>query len=242
MGLIPEREPKGRREHFWELVKLVGRKPQYGWLAGKPVGVECHWVDRCQGCARDLTDGRLECRYCLAQMPTRFRAYVPVWDENGQRRLLIMGERYWSDAKKIGLLQPLRMVKTATKGEAINCHVCPAFDVTPPMLPHERVAQDIAPVLLRLWGNEELRDALASLEVERMALAPEAPAKPPRRAGSRKAASLSSTAEGDGTPAVGPMYDAAMSRPVGSYGNLRRAITEGIGDAEKNGHVPRKPK
>lgn len=242
MGLIPEREPKGRRESYWELVKLVGRKPQYGWLAGKPVGVECHWAERSVACARDLTDGRMECRFCTAEMPTRFKAYVPVWDTDGRRRLLVMGDRFWGDVRKIGLLQPLKMVKTATKGEAISCHLCPAFDVTPPMLPHERVPQDISVVLLKLWGNEELRDALASIQVEQMALPPAAPAKPPRRAGGRKPASSSSTAEGDGTPGVGPMCRAAMDAPTSAYGNLRRAITEGIGEEERNGHAPRKPK
>lgn len=159
--MFRSRKPtRGAGTGYWDWIKLDLMKPFRAWLAGPIVGVEVHYAHGSRACRRCITDGGMKCAFCESQIPTTWRGYVPLWDEQGIKCVTLIGQRYLPLAQEIPHLSPVLVTKTKRQGCPIRVEASGWSSGKPPITGPEMGAQDLRPWLLRLWKDKELADWL----------------------------------------------------------------------------------
>ncbi len=163
--MFESRKPRGQRSTvpYWNTIKLAPGKQWLGWRAGPTVGVESHWQFGCRVCRGDLTDGALACPMCTAlewrpgtTRPTRFRAYMPLWDEAGVRTVAIISETYFRLSEEVKPAGRCVVTKILSRGCPLRVDPRPDMDRPGFLSGAERQPQDLRPWLLRVWKDAEL--------------------------------------------------------------------------------------
>jgi len=140
----------------WEVVHLeVGDKFR-GFVAGQVWGVPTHYFDGTTGCKKALTRGALPCACDTMKIETRWRGYVPLWDLNGVRWVVILGERYGQAAQTLKHMTQVEAARCDERGTP-NRVVEKLWTINAPKLSQaDALPQDIRRWMLRVWGDEAL--------------------------------------------------------------------------------------
>lgn len=165
--LLPSRKPRKKSDGipYWNTVKLKPGGHWFGWRAGPTLGVETHHQFGSRACRGDLTEGALRCPMCEAldwkpgtPRPTRFRGYVPLWDECGVRHVCIISDSYYPRSEEVKLHERCKVTKLLDRGCPLR--VDPTSEARLPGLltAAEREPQDLGPWCLRVWKDEELAE------------------------------------------------------------------------------------
>jgi len=142
----------------WEYVRLDAGKFRNFFLAGPVFGVATHYYPRTRACRKDITDGEVECFCDKEELETRWRGYVPLWDEQGVRWCVVIGERFGPQAMRIEHLAPVRVSKMTGRGTPIRVDQV-NWSSTPPRLDaRDEGPQDIRRWLIKIWGDKLLLD------------------------------------------------------------------------------------
>jgi hypothetical protein len=141
---------------YWDWLQVDLGKAWKGWLAGAVVGVETHFLTRTLPCRSAMTGGSLKC-FCDGQeLATRWKGYVPLWDECGIRCFVIICDRYFPLASEIKVGQPVQVMKMKRQGSPIRVEAFAWTSNPPPVTPALQKPQDMRAELLRLWKDKEL--------------------------------------------------------------------------------------
>lgn len=140
----------------YEYIKLVPGKSWDGFLAGPVVGVPSHFNDGTVGCRRALTKNALTCMCDGQEIETRWRGYVPLWDIEGVRWVIVMGDRYGPQAMRLKHMDQVRVTKTLGRGYPIRVEERVHCAKVPPLNKAERMPQDLRRWMARVWGDEQL--------------------------------------------------------------------------------------
>lgn len=157
MDLFPSRPPRrGSGLPYWNWVKLEKGKDFRCYSAGPYVGVIVHWGEGSKPCRAEMTKGALKCYLCSMEAKKIWRAYVPLWDDAGQRRVVLVGFNFAHLLDDIGYLDAVKVTKTSLHGSPIRVEKF-NWTTTPPALNDgDKRPQDLKPWLLRMWKDAEL--------------------------------------------------------------------------------------
>lgn len=127
-----------------------------GFIAGSTVGVWCHWVGRSKPCRRLTSDGALSCSLCAAGEEPVWRGYVPIYDPQYVRRIVVITADHAESVREIPLHAQVKMRRGRNKHDPLI--ITPdLWRITPlPDSPERSGPADIVPALLRMWRDAEL--------------------------------------------------------------------------------------
>jgi len=140
----------------WEYIKLGEGKSWKGWLAGPMVGVPSHFEGGTVGCRKALSKGDLKCGCDVKEMETRWRGYAPLWDKDGLRWVIIIGERFGELGMRLKTGQQVRVTKTTGRGCPIKLEEHVWTTELPQLSQADKLPQDLRPWMGRIWDDEEL--------------------------------------------------------------------------------------
>lgn len=75
-------------------LKVANGTKEAGWIAGEMHGVNGHRAGTHQPCVFRITEGKVQCPYCVANLPLVWRGYVPIWDRDWALRYALINEEY----------------------------------------------------------------------------------------------------------------------------------------------------
>lgn len=127
-----------------------------GFLAGPVVGVWSHWVGRSKPCRRLTSDGALSCALCSDGEDPVWRGYLPVYDPQYVRRIVVITADHAESVREIPLHAQVKMKRGKNKHDP--CVVTADLWRTTPLpdSPDRSAPADIVPALLRMWRDVEL--------------------------------------------------------------------------------------
>lgn len=159
--MFPNQHPKRTdRLPQWDFLKLDPGSSWRAWLAGPMVSVNVHHRGGSRPCRKEMTKGKLPCPDCKDELPTVWRGYLPLWDENGGRWLSIIGIRYADIAMSLRFLDYVWVRKMETRGCPVRVESAMSKAPAVPAAIRDRQPADIRPFLLRIWKDKVLADWL----------------------------------------------------------------------------------
>lgn len=150
------RPEKSRRGRFWNWLNPKLGQTLNGWLCGKVIGVETHYLAHTQPCRRFLTGGRMRCYCSTMKLESVWKGYVPLLDADGVQSFAIIGERYADLAEAIPMFAPVSISRLRSNGSPVCVKQSDWTVALPPLKTKDFRPKDIRPWLLKLWGDKEL--------------------------------------------------------------------------------------
>lgn len=168
----PKAAPKKGGHHHWDYLPVENGKSEVAYLAGPTCGVYVHDGQPSKPCRREMTDSELVCPYCETGDEPRWKGYVPLYDRDYQRRLLLISQGVRESVKEINHLDQVRCSRAKSSKASV---IIRAETWTPKQCPRgdgRDVPADIEPVLFTIWKDAVLREWWVRKEMEKISVQP----------------------------------------------------------------------
>lgn len=158
MGARSKEPTPGRKTGaaLWEYEAPPNGKSYVGWLAGPYFGLDTHHAGGTKPCRFGMTDGKMSCPFCDSRQVPVWRAYVPYYSKDYQRRFVVVNEDYLPLLKEAKVGDQIRISRA--ESSRAGCSVESSVWRTAPL--HESLLATmpvaILPALWRVWKDQEL--------------------------------------------------------------------------------------
>lgn len=146
---------KGQRQNAqtWTCHHPKGAWTLKAWMAGPPVWVLCHYMDRHLPCHHEMTDGELQCPYCPLRPRVDWIGYTPVYAASGKQLCVMIREYSRDTAMSLKLHDAVLVSRGEGRYEEVT--IVPHKWSAPyvPGLPHRKHAADLSAWLPLLWRD-----------------------------------------------------------------------------------------
>lgn len=174
--MLHSRKPRKVAAHLrWSFVKMEPGSSFPAWIAGPMIGVDGHWDFSHKPCLKSLTDGKLPCKYCQAEMKLRWMGYLPLYDAHLRQIVVGIGPDMEPSVSRLECHATVRVKKGRRPKDPIIIEHQAWTGLSAFASGRQAEPQNLWEWLLQLWNKPELKTFL----VETPPLTPIDPAHPP---------------------------------------------------------------
>lgn len=129
-----------------------------GYKAGILHGVYGHRTHAHQPCCRIITEGELQCPYCLGGLDPVWRGYLPVWDRDWALRYVLIGEDYCETVDVIGHREQVVITRAKNPISPLVVRQDVTLDRELPNKAPWSEKIDMEAICLELWKDAPLKE------------------------------------------------------------------------------------
>lgn len=146
-----------RPDHLkFSYLKLDPGKVTKGWISGPSISIDTHFAAGTKPCLNMLTEGKILCKFCIAELRKSFTVFQPFYSDLGEKMVALLGENSKELCDALSYGEQIIISKGKHKNSSYRLRQETFTSFACAYLIRLENQHDIRPWLLQLWGMPEL--------------------------------------------------------------------------------------